>query len=72
MEFYQANLTLQNVTAKQSVIVGYSSSNSPKDLTTLKNVRGIITPRTDGFRADDITFANFAPGMTPLKSCSKC
>jgi hypothetical protein len=41
-------------------------------MSTLNNVRGIITPRTDGFRADDITFANFGPNMTPLQSCSKC
>jgi hypothetical protein len=60
------------VSAKQSIIVGYSSGNAPSDPKDLKNVRGIITPRTDGFRADDVTFVNFKENMTPLKSCSKC
>jgi hypothetical protein len=35
-------------------------------------VRGIITPRTDGFRATNITFVNFGATMTPFKACSKC
>jgi len=65
------NVSLQNVTTKKSVIVGFSSGNAA-DLNNLKNTRGIITPRTDGLRVDDITFANFGPQMTPLQSCSKC
>jgi hypothetical protein len=60
------------VTAKQSIIVGYSNGNKPQNMADLNKVRGIITPRTDGFRADDVTFVNFAPNMTPLQSCSKC
>lgn len=32
MEFYKANLTLQNVTAKNSIIVGYSQGNSPQNI----------------------------------------
>jgi len=65
-------MTLQNVTAKKTVIVGFSAGNAPADMNTLRGTRGIITPRTDGLRVDDVTFANFGPLMTPLQSCSKC
>lgn len=70
MEFYVTNVSLQNVTARNSVIVGFSLNNTVASNTS--RARGITTPRSDGFKAQNIYFANFGPNMTPLQSCSKC
>lgn len=73
MEFYKANLTLQNVTAQNSIIVGYSQGNAPSNIDSeLYRTRGLIAPRTDGFKATNIAFINFGATMTPLQSCSRC
>lgn len=37
-----------------------------------KGSKGIITPRTVGWRANDIKFYNFYEGMTIVDSCSEC
>jgi len=61
------------VTLQNSVIVGYSAGNAPLDIdNTLRETRGLITPRTDGFKVVNLKFVNFGATMTPLKACSKC
>jgi hypothetical protein len=72
MEFFKTNMTKEPVTVKDTVIVGISTGNPPTVLSDLDNVRGIITPRTDGLRVEGVTFANFGAKMTPLQSCSQC
>jgi hypothetical protein len=72
MEFFKTNITKEPVTVKDTVIVGISTGNPPTVLSDLDNVRGIITPRTDGLRVEGVTFANFGAKMTPLQSCSQC
>lgn len=53
--------------------MGYSSGNGPISLDIdYKNVRGLITSRTDGLYINNTQFINFGSTMTPLQSCSQC
>lgn len=56
---------------RNSLIVGKSIGN-PADDADLENTRGLITPRTDGFKVENVHFANFDKTMTVFKSCSFC
>jgi hypothetical protein len=46
---------------QNTIIVGQSVTNGPPT-TALVGVRGIITPRTDGFMANNIRFYKFPTG----------
>ncbi|KAL4508253.1 hypothetical protein ABPG72_003557 [Tetrahymena utriculariae] len=68
---YLTNRTDEEVILRNSLIVGKSLGN-PADDSDLVNTRGLITPRTDGFRVENTHFANFDNKMTVFKSCSFC
>ncbi|EAR99597.2 IPT/TIG domain protein (macronuclear) [Tetrahymena thermophila SB210] len=68
---YLTNRTDEEVILRNSLIVGKSLGN-PADDSDLENTRGLITPRTDGFRVESTHFANFDKKMTVFKSCSFC
>ena len=36
------------------------------------NTKGIIAPRTNGFRVNGARFYNFASNMSIIQSCSEC
>ncbi len=59
--------------AVNAIIIGFSQSNHEDNIENAYfNTRGLITPRSDGFMAQNITFYNFDFTMTPLQSCSQC
>jgi len=61
------------VTAKNSIIVGFSIGNPPDNIdVAYKNTRGLVTPRTDGFKGQNLSFYNFGATMTPFQACSQC
>lgn len=66
---YLTNRTDEDVILKNSIIVGKTLGNAATD-GELNLTRGLITPRTDGFLADNVHFANFDGTMTVFKSIS--
>lgn len=66
---YLTNRTDEEVILKNSIIVGKSLGNAATD-GELDLTRGLITPRTDGFRVENVHFANFDNTMTVFKSVS--
>lgn len=66
---YLTNRTDEEVVLKNSIIVGKSLENAATD-GELDKTRGLITPRTDSFRVENVHFANFDNTMTVLKSVS--
>jgi hypothetical protein len=63
------NRTDEEVVLKNSIIVGKSLGNFATD-GELERTRGLITPRTDGFRVEGVHFENFDKKMTVFKSIS--
>ena len=51
MEFYRTNTTKQWVHPTKSAIIGLSQGNADADISVYHESAGIITPRTDGFKA---------------------
>jgi hypothetical protein len=73
MQFHMTNNSIENVTATNCTIVGFSQVNPPANIDSEYNqARGLIAPRTDGFKASNVKFYNFGSTMTPLQSCSDC
>lgn len=66
---YLTNRTDEEVILRNSIIVGRSLGNAASD-GELMTTRGLITPRTDGFRVVNVHFENFANTMTVFKSIS--
>ena len=66
---YLTNRTDEEVILQNSIIVGKTVGNHASD-GELDLTRGLITPRTDGFKADNVHFANFDGTMTVFKSVS--
>lgn len=52
------NRTDEFVVLKNSLIVGKSTYNAA-DSSELIQTRGLITPRTDGFKVENVHFENF-------------
>lgn len=70
-QFHQTNFSREFVILQNSIIVGRTTNNG-RPLANLTDVYGIITPRTDGFKASNIAFHKFPSQMTVFKSCSVC
>ncbi|KAL4484526.1 hypothetical protein ABPG74_019703 [Tetrahymena malaccensis] len=68
---YLTNRTDEYVILQNSLIVGQSSGN-PAAVADLQSSYGLITPRTDGFKVQNVHFASFIQNMTVFKSCSFC
>ncbi|KAL4484574.1 hypothetical protein ABPG74_019751 [Tetrahymena malaccensis] len=68
---YLTNRTDEYVILQNSLIVGQSAGN-PALIQDLQGSYGAITPRTDGYRIENVHFANFIQNMTVFKSCSGC
>lgn len=66
---YLTNRTDEEVILRNSIVVGKTAGNHATD-GELDLTRGLITPRTDGFKADNVHFANFDGTMTVFKSVS--
>ncbi|KAJ9465077.1 hypothetical protein DIPPA_26072 [Diplonema papillatum] len=57
-------------TVKNSVFIAHSKTNHPEKWTTFRSVtgyRGLITPKTEGFRGINLTFVGFKPGLRDSK-----
>jgi hypothetical protein len=73
LDFYLTNYTIEDVVTNNTVVVGYSAGNGPLNLDVdYKNVKGLITSRTDGLYINNTQFINFGSTMTVLQSCSQC
>ena len=78
MEFYKTADAEDfiEVKPKNSAIIGVSdytiSNNINADLDLLANTIGMLTPRSDNFRASNIAFYNFPPTSTIFTVCAKC
>ena len=60
VQIHKTNLTKEFVILENALIVGISKGNSPSDPSVyFKDGRGIIAPRTDGFKVDGADFYNF-------------
>ena len=72
MEFYRTNLTREAVIARDIAIIGATSNNTTPDLTLINTARGVIAPRTNGFKLSNIRFINFISGTYVLETCAQC
>ncbi|CAD8206675.1 unnamed protein product [Paramecium pentaurelia] len=76
------NVLIENVLIASSKIAGYQQhkANFSAEGTTIRNFvivgsqtnTGLIVPRTNGFLADTVRFANFPGTSTLIESCSAC
>jgi hypothetical protein len=74
---YSANYSANYVKLENWIIIGKSANNNKEaevlnDPDFYSKSRGIITPRTDKFLAEKISFHRFVDGVLPLESCSQC
>ena len=50
-----------------------TNGNAPADISaTMASARGVIAPRTSGWRMSNIRFHNFPSVMTVFETCSMC
>jgi dUTPase len=61
VEFQITNFSREFVVAQDFVVVAQSVSNGPSTA-ALQNVKGLVTPRTDGFMGSNMRFYKFPVG----------
>ena len=72
MQFYRSDFTKQVVEARNFAIIGVTQNNAPTDLSVFNGARGVIGPRTSGWKMSYVRFYNFPVGTTVMQTCSKC
>lgn len=66
MEFYRANLTRELVQARDMAIICHSPSSTADELAYKSGARGVIAPRTSGWKMSNIRFYNFPATTTVI------
>ncbi len=70
IQIHKTNFSIEAVVLKNATLIGKSSNTETNML--LRASTGLITPRTDGFFVEGITFCNYSSLMTAIQSCSQC
>ena len=66
MEFYRTNLTRELVEARNMAIIALSQNNQDSNALAVNGARGVIGPRTIGWKMSDIRFYNFPANTVAL------